>query len=211
MAEIVIIKYNAGNIQSVLYALERIGAEAVVTDDPGQIRAADRVIFPVVGEASTAMNYLEERGLDALIRNLRQPVLGICLGMQLMCRYSEENDTRCMGIFDEGVKKFDPIAIRDEEGSDTRIRGGASFKIPQIGWNTMYDLRSELFRGVPENSYGYFVHGYYAALGEHTIATTDYVQPYSSALNKDNFYGVQFHPEKSAEAGEQILKNFLSL
>lgn len=192
-----IIKYNAGNIQSVLYALERIGITATVTDDEEQIRRADKVIFPGVGEASTAMNYLNERNLADLIKSLAQPVLGICLGMQLMCKYSEENDTNCLGIFDEQVKK-----IVDED---------RHFKIPQIGWNNIYDLKTPLFKGLDENSYCYFVHGYYAALGEHTIATTNYVQPYSSALHKNNFYGVQFHPEKSAAVGETILKNFIEL
>jgi glutamine amidotransferase len=194
--DLVIIKYNAGNIQSVLYALERIGATAEVTDNPEQIRSASKVIFPGVGEASTAMNYLKERELDKLIVSLKQPVLGICLGMQLMCSYSEENDTACLGIFDERVKKFGP--------HDTET------KVPQIGWNNIYDLKTGLFSKVADNSYCYFVHGYYAALGAHTIATTSYVQPYSSGLAKDNFYGVQFHPEKSAEAGEQILRNFLA-
>jgi glutamine amidotransferase len=192
-----IIKYNAGNIQSVLYALERIGAGAVVTDDPDAIRRADKVIFPGVGEASTAMNYLRERGLDELIRGLRQPVLGICLGMQLMCSYSEENDTECLGIFGEPVKKFVPRH--------------ADLKVPQIGWNNIYGLKTRLFDGVAEYSYCYFVHGYYAALGDHTMARTDYVQPYSSGLHLGNFYGVQFHPEKSAHVGERILKNFLEL
>ncbi|HTR28081.1 MAG TPA: imidazole glycerol phosphate synthase subunit HisH [Puia sp.] len=192
-----IIKYNAGNIQSVLYALERIGAGAIVTDDPDAISRAEKVIFPGVGEASTAMNYLRERGLDALIRGLRQPVLGICLGMQLMCSHSEENDTACLGIFGEPVKKFTPP--------------NAELKVPQIGWNNIYGLGSPLFNQVPENSYCYFVHGYYAAIGDHTIARTDYVQPYSSALHRENFYGVQFHPEKSAQVGETILKNFLTL
>ena len=188
-----IVKYNAGNIQSVLYALERIGREAVVTDDAAILRSADKVIFPGVGEASTAMDYLRERGLDELIRGLKQPVLGICLGMQLMCSYSEENDTACLGIFAERVKKF----------------GSGELKVPQIGWNNIYELKTALFEGVPDQSYCYFVHGYYAALGEHTIARTDYVQPYSSALHKDNFYGVQFHPEKSAQVGERILQNFI--
>jgi glutamine amidotransferase len=191
--KLVIIKYNAGNIQSVLYALERIGREAVVTDDPMAIREADKVIFPGVGEASTAMGYLRERGLDTVIRGLSQPVLGICLGLQLMCRYSEENDTDCLGIFDEKVRRF-PAA------------GG---KVPQIGWNNIYDLRTPLFEGVGEKSYCYFVHGYYASLGAQTIAKTEYGQAYSSALHRDNFYGVQFHPEKSAEAGERILRNFI--
>jgi glutamine amidotransferase len=198
--ELAIVKYNAGNIQSVLYALERIGREAVVTDDAAVIRAADKVIFPGVGEASTAMNYLKERGLDELIRGLKQPVLGICLGMQLMCSYSEENDTECLGIFEEKVKKFDPAGV----GEDI-------FKVPQIGWNTIYDLQSPLFEGLAAGSYCYFVHGYYAALGEHTIARTDYIQPYSSALHRGNFYGVQFHPEKSAQVGERILENFINI
>jgi glutamine amidotransferase len=193
--KLVIIKYNAGNIQSVLYALERIGRQAVVTDDPVRIGEADKVIFPGVGEASTAMDYLRERGLDVLIRGLRQPVLGICLGMQLMCSYSEENDTDCLGIFEERVKRFAP--------------GDASIKIPQIGWNNIYDLQSPLFEGVLDGSYCYFVHGYYASLGQHTIAKTDYVQPYSSGLHTGNFYGVQFHPEKSAQTGERILRNFI--
>ena len=196
-----IVKYNAGNIQSVLYALERIGRRAVVTDDAAVIRSADKVIFPGVGEASTAMNYLKERGLDELIRGLQQPVLGICLGMQLMCSYSEENDTECLGIFEEKVKKFEPAA---EAGGAV-----AGLKVPQIGWNNIFDLKTGLFEGVPDQSYCYFVHGYYAALGEHTIARTDYVQPYSSGLHKGNFYGVQFHPEKSAQVGERILQNFI--
>ena len=196
---IAIIKYNAGNIRSVLYALERIGHGATVTDDAAEIWNADKVIFPGVGEASTAMNYLNERNLDTLICSLRQPVLGICLGMQLMCKTSEENNTKCLGIFDEEVKRFDPHTPK----------GG--LKVPQIGWNNIYDLKSGLFKNVTENSYCYFVHGYFASKGEHTIANTDYVQPYSSALHKDNFYGVQFHPEKSATAGEQILKNFIEL
>lgn len=193
----VIIKYNAGNIQSVLYALERIGATATVTDDVERIQKADKIIFPGVGEASTAMSYLKERKLDKVITGLEQPVLGICLGMQLMCAYSEENDTPCLGIFKEEVKQF-----RAE---------GTPYKVPQIGWNNIYDLKTNLFSSLPGNSYCYFVHGYYAALGAHTIATTDYIQPYSAGLHRDNFYGVQFHPEKSAAAGEQILKNFLSL
>jgi glutamine amidotransferase len=175
---ITIVQYNAGNIQSVLYALERLGVTATVTDDPAMIQAADKVIFPGVGEASTAMAYLKERNLDQLIVSLKQPVLGICLGMQLMCKHSAENDTT---------------------------------KVPQIGWNTITNLKTELFNGVPENSFVYFVHGYYAGLGDNTIATTNYIQAYSSGLHKNNFYGVQFHPEKSASVGEQIIQNFLSL
>lgn len=197
---LVIIKYNAGNIQSVLYALERIGVEAIVTDNVDEIQRADKVIFPGVGEASSAMRYLRERGLDNVIKNLQQPVLGICLGMQLMCRFSEENNVECLGIFDEDVKYFAKAAD-----------AGNKLKIPQIGWNNIYNLKTPLFKNLPDNSYAYFVHSYYAALGDHTIATTDYILPYSSALHKDNFYGVQFHPEKSADKGEQILKNFIAL
>lgn len=195
---LVIVKYNAGNIQSVLYALERIGQAATVTDDHAQIRQADKVIFPGVGEASSAMRYLRERGLDEVLQSLQQPVLGICLGMQLMCAYSEENDTTCLGIFPEHVKKFTPPQ-------------GSTLKVPQIGWNAVYNLKTNLFQHTPENSYCYFVHGYYAALGEDTIATAHYVQPYSAGLHRDNFYGLQFHPEKSAGVGEQLLKNFINL
>jgi glutamine amidotransferase len=198
--KLVIIKYNAGNIQSVLYALERIGVEAIVTDDQEAIASADKVIFPGVGEASTAMQYLRERGLDQIIKNLQQPVLGICLGMQLMCAHSEENDTDCMGIFEEKVKHFSPNKISQSQ-----------LKVPQIGWNNIHTLKTNLFEGVKENSFCYFVHGYYAAFGEHTIAATDYVLTYSAALHKNNFYGVQFHPEKSAQVGEQILRNFIQL
>lgn len=201
--KLVIIKYNAGNVQSVMFALERIGINAIVTEDIGEITSADKVIFPGVGEASTAMNYLKERNLDEVIKKLTQPVLGVCLGMQLMCAYSEENDTPCLGIFEERVKKFVPTQKEEIDGIDD-----LNFKVPQMGWNSIYNLRSPLMTNVKEDSYCYFVHSYYASLGEHTIATTDYIQPFSSALHKDNFYGVQFHAEKSAEAGEQILKNF---
>ena len=196
--KIVIIKYNAGNIRSVLFAMERIGVEAVVTDDPEIIQAADKIIFPGVGEASTAMAYLRERKLDKLILGLRQPVLGVCLGLQLLCSYSEENNTQCLGIFTETVKRFSPLPSE-------------KLKVPQMGWNNIFELQSPLFRDIPENSFCYFVHGYYAGLGETTIAKTNYVQPYSSALHRDNFYGVQFHPEKSADTGERILKNFIQL
>lgn len=197
-----IIKYNAGNIQSVLYALERIGVSAIVTDDPEQIKSADKVIFPGVGEASSAMRYLKEKKLDLVIKSLSQPVLGICLGMQLMCNHSEENDTECLGIFEENVCGFRRSPIGGV---------GGGLKIPQIGWNNIYDLKSDLFKNIEENSYCYFVHGYYATIGKHTIASTDYFLPYSSGLHKVNFYGVQFHPEKSALTGEGILRNFLSI
>lgn len=192
--KLAIVKYNAGNIQSVLYALERIGATAVVTDDPETLRSADRVIFPGVGEASTAMQYLRERNLDKLLAGLEQPVLGICLGMQLMCAHSEENDTECLGIFDTQVKKFS---------------GG--LKIPQIGWNTLTATTGPLFRHLNDAPFCYFVHSYYADICEETIAQTDYIVPFSSALARDNFYGVQFHPEKSAAAGEQLLRNFIEI
>lgn len=194
----VIIKYNAGNIRSVLFALDRLGVEGVVTDDPEAIKTADKVIFPGVGEASSAMRYLQERKLDQLITGLKQPVLGICLGMQLMCKHSEENDTRCLGIFDVEVKRF-------QSPVDNLL------KIPQIGWNNVTGLYSTMFEHVPENSYMYFVHSYYAALSPYTVATTNYVINYSAALQKDNFYAVQFHPEKSAGEGQKILENFLKL
>lgn len=192
-----IVKYNAGNIQSVLFALERIGVGAEVTDDIEKLQSADKVIFPGVGEASTAMEYLKARNLDKVIKDLKQPVFGVCLGMQLMCSYSEENDTDCLGIFEEKVLRFDGT--------------GTNLKVPQMGWNNIYDLKSPLMENVPNNSYCYFVHSYYASIGEHTIATTDYTKPFSAALYKNNFYGVQFHTEKSADAGEQILKNFITI
>ena len=195
--EIAIIKYNAGNVASVMYALDRIGQKYQWTDDEEQIKNADKVIFPGVGEASTAMAYLKERNLDQLIVSLKQPVLGICLGMQLMCRHSAENDTNCLGIFDEQV-----LAFKATEKTT---------KVPQMGWNNIRNLKTDLFNGVAENSFAYFVHGFYAGLGANTIATTDYIQEYSSGLHKNNFYGVQFHPEKSAELGEQIIQNFLAL
>ncbi len=193
--KIVIIKYNAGNIRSVTFALERIGVNAIVTDDVNEIITADKVIFPGVGEASSAMKYLRERKLDEAIVSLKQPVLGICLGMQLMCNHSEEGDTKCLGIFDLNVKKFKDSGL----------------KVPQIGWNNIVDLRSSLMKGISEDAYMYFVHSYYAEFGSDTITTTNYGLKYSSALQKDNFYAVQFHPEKSGEMGQKILENFITL
>ncbi len=193
-----IIKYNAGNIQSVLFALERLGVSASVTDDPAQISAADKVIFPGVGEASTAMQYLREKGMDQLIPSLTQPVLGICLGMQLLCDYSAENDTHCLGVFDNvKVTRFNPAI--------------SSIKVPQIGWNKIASLQGPLFDGIEEGAYCYYVNGYYAGISPYTIASTHYDLMYSAALQKNNFYGVQFHPEKSAATGEHVLKNFLTL
>lgn len=199
--KIAVIQYNAGNIQSVSFALQRLGIEPLVTDDKEKIAAADKVIFPGVGEAQSAMQYLQERQLDLFIKNLQQPVLGICLGMQLMCRYSAENDTTCLGIFEETVQAFEPSPLDQKD----RI------KTPQMGWNQITQLSGPLFNKVSDGSYCYFVHGYYAHLGAHTIATTHYGLSYSSALHKDNFYGVQFHPEKSADTGQTILQNFLDL
>ncbi len=191
---VVIIKYNAGNIRSVLFALERIGISAEVSENAEKISFADKVIFPGVGEASSAMKFLKEKKLDVVIKNLKQPVLGICLGMQLMCKHSEEGNTDCLGIFPLQVKKFK-----------------GEFKVPQIGWNNIYSLKGKLFEGLKENEFMYFVHGYYAESGNDAIAKTNYMLEYSSALQKNNFYGVQFHPEKSSLAGEKILSNFLKL
>jgi glutamine amidotransferase len=200
--KIAIIKYNAGNVQSVLYALQRLGVNAVVTDDPEEITGADKVIFPGVGNASSAMEHLVKTGLDKVIVSLQQPVLGICLGLQLMCNQSEEGDTKCLGIFDVMVKKFHN-SLQNENPSP--------FKIPQMGWNTITNLASPLFAGIKENSYVYFVHSYFAELSSKTIAATDYIISYSAAIQQDNFYGVQFHSEKSAGTGIQIISNFLKL
>lgn len=192
--KIVIINYGAGNIQSIMFAIERLGFHAVLSNNPDEIKAADKVIFPGVGEASYAMKMLQESGLDTLIPTLKQPVLGICLGMQLMCNKSEEGNTKGLGIFDVDVIKFTP-----------------KVKVPQMGWNQIYNLKSDLFKGINENEYMYLVHSFYAPLCAETIATTNYELEYSSALENDNFYGTQFHPEKSGDIGEQILGNFLKL
>jgi glutamine amidotransferase len=191
---IAIIRYNAGNIKSVQNALTRLGYKSTITDDPKELKGADKVIFPGVGEASTAMQYLRTRGLDKTIRSLKQPVLGICLGLQLMCRFSEEADTECMGIFDTDVRLFPPVD-----------------KIPHMGWNNFLTLRGDLFKGISADDDVYYVHSYYAEISACTSATCDYILPFSAAMNRDNFYATQFHPEKSAEIGEKILRNFLDL
>ena len=201
--KIAIIKYNAGNVQSVLYALQRLGIDAVVTDDHDEIKASDKVIFPGVGHAASAMEYLKDRKLDKLIVSLQQPVLGICLGLQLLCKFSEEGETKCLGVFNADVKKFDDSVFQN--------KNLVPVKIPHMGWNTITNLSSPLMNGIAENSYVYFVHSYYAELSDETIATTDYIHPFSAAIHKDNFYGVQFHTEKSAEVGETILSNFLKI
>lgn len=193
--KVVIIKYNAGNIFSVDCALRRIGVQAVITDDPALIREADRVIFPGVGEASTTMTYLRNQGLDRIITALKQPVLGICIGQQLLCSSSEEGDTVCLGVFDEKVVAFQPTEHRE--------------KIPQMGWNTLEKMSGPLFEGIEPGSYVYYVHSYYAEVGPDTLAITDYIRPFSAALHKQNFYSVQFHPEKSGLVGERILRNFI--
>ncbi|MEO6903277.1 MAG: imidazole glycerol phosphate synthase subunit HisH [Bacteroidia bacterium] len=204
--KIVIIKYNAGNVCSVNFALERLGITSVLSDDVNEIQAADKVIFPGVGEASTAMRYLQEHHLDEVIISLKQPVLGICLGMQLMCNHSEEGNTNCLGIFKQAIKKF-----AFENHTSIKINEAAHLKVPQMGWNTINNLKSKLFKDVAENEYMYFVHSYYAELGEDTIATTNYGLSYSSALQRNNFYATQFHPEKSADIGQKILQNFIAL
>ncbi len=189
---IAIIKYNAGNITSVKNALNRLGYESIITDDESKIRNADKVIFPGVGEASTAMQYLQERKLDVLIKTLTQPVLGICLGQQLMCTFSEENNTPCLGIFDTSVKLFPHTAL-----------------VPHMGWNNIESNNDPLFEGIGKDDNFYFVHSYYAEICERTIATCEYILPFSAAMQKDNFYATQFHPEKSADVGERVLRNFL--
>lgn len=193
--KLAIIKYNAGNIQSVSFALERLGIDFSITDDADEILTADKVIFPGVGEASTTMDYLRSRKLDLLIASLKQPVLGICLGMQLMCRHSEENDTACMGIFDETVKRFLPQG---------------DMKVPHMGWNNLALTNSWLDPAI-ESKYAYFVHSYYVPVNQHTSAVTEYINPFSAAMHQNNFYAVQFHPEKSALTGELVLKSFLKI
>jgi len=192
--KIAIIKYNAGNIMSVENAINRLGYNCIVTDDPEQIKIADKVIFPGVGEASSAMHYLKEKKLDQLIKSLKQPVLGICLGQQLMCTYSEEGNTACMGVFETQVKKFPPKEL-----------------VPHMGWNNLQNLKGDLFKGVSESDNVYFVHSYYAEVCENTTAMCDYILPFSAAMQKNNFYATQFHPEKSADVGTIILKNFLEI
>ena len=198
--KIAIIKYNAGNIRSVDFALQRLGISAMITADPDEIRSADRVIFPGVGEASTTMSYLRQYKLDTLICDLRQPVLGVCLGLQLMCAHSEEGDTKCLGIFPEMVRKFVP------QPDDS-----TSFKVPHMGWNSVSGLKTSLFNHISEEEYFYFVHSYYATTGTDTVATCDYLVPFSAALHRDNFYATQFHPEKSGKTGAKILENFINL
>lgn len=192
--KIAVVKYNAGNIRSVAFALERLNIDFSITDSTEELSSADKVIFPGVGEASSTMKYLKDHKLDQVIRNLKQPVLGICLGMQLMCKHSEENDTPCLGIFDETVMRFK----------------GTDLKVPHMGWNSLEKVKNWLPSSL-ENSYVYFVHSYYVPVTSYTVAETNYEKPFSSALKKDNFYAVQFHPEKSAEAGVQILQSFLNI
>lgn len=194
---VAIVKYGAGNVRSVVNALRRIGIVPTLTDDAEVLAKADKVLFPGQGEASTAMQYLKERRLDVAIKELRQPVLGICIGQQLLCRHTEEGDTDGLGIFDVDVKRFRPQRHKD--------------KVPAMGWNTLYDLKSELFNGIHSGEFVYFVHSYFVPVCNFTIAHTDHIQPYSAAIHKDNFYATQFHPEKSGSIGERILTNFLEL
>ena len=195
--KVAIIDYNAGNVQSVQFALERLGINSFLTCNAAQISTADKVIFPGVGEASTTMEHLRKLGLDKVIPNLKQPVLGICLGMQLLCEYSEENDTTCLGIIPQKVVRFKPT--------------NSTIKVPHIGWNTIDNVESQIFTKELNQSYVYFVHSYYVELGKHTVATTTYAQKFSAALQKDNFYATQFHPERSSSVGSTILENFIKL
>jgi glutamine amidotransferase len=197
--KVALIKYNAGNVQSVCYALERLGVEAELTDDPEKIRAADRVIFPGQGEASSAMAYLKERNLDQVIREVKQPFLGVCLGLQLLCTHSEENDTDCLGIFPVKVKRFIPSVNRQE-------------KVPHVGWNSLENLiENPLLKNLPDSKFMYYVHSYYAELGEHSIATTTYIHDFTAILNRNNYWAIQAHPEKSSTLGEKLMENFLAL
>jgi glutamine amidotransferase len=197
--KIAVIKYNSGNVQSVLYALERLGADAELTDDPEKIRAADKVIFPGQGEASTAMAYLKARKLDTLIKELKQPFLGVCLGLQLLCEHTEENDTACLGVFPVKVKRFIP-------------ENSQEFKVPHVGWNELENLTADpLLHGLPANPFVYYVHSFYAELSEYTIATTHYIHDFSAILHRDNFWAIQAHPEKSSMVGEKLLANFLGI
>lgn len=201
--DVAIVKYNAGNIYSVVNAMKRLGINPILTDDAEMLQKADRVLFPGQGQAKEAMEYLKAHHLDQIIRDLKQPVLGICVGQQLLCRHSEEGDADCIGIFDVDVKRFQPQRHED--------------KVPAMGWNEIYDLKTDLYKGFGKSSevllhpYSYFVHSYYVPLCEDTIATANYILPYSASLHKDNFYTCQFHPEKSGKVGEQILKNFLEI
>ncbi|NME66870.1 imidazole glycerol phosphate synthase subunit HisH [Flammeovirga aprica] len=192
--KVAILKYNAGNVQSVRYALQRLGIDPILTDNAEELKSADKVIFPGVGEAKSAMDYLKARQLDQLIKDLKQPTLGVCLGLQLMCKHSEERNTDCLGIFDVNVKKFESETL----------------KVPHMGWNNIHDLKTPLYEGISNEDYVYYVHSYYAELCENTIAVTDYVNPYSASLHKDNFYAAQFHPEKSGDVGQKIIENFLT-
>ncbi len=234
---VAILKYNAGNVQSVLFAMKRLGTEAIVTNDHAALRAASHVIIPGVGEAGSAMAYFKEHGLDTLFPTLTQPVLGICLGLQVMCSHSEEADTPCLGIFPNRVRLFRPgprggdlSAAEASEAaagvaSDAEVAAAGAAaevaaagsprrpspeKVPQIGWNTVSHEATGLFEGIDSPSYMYYVHSYYAEPGAYQVATTNYITPFAAALVKDNFYAVQFHPEKSADAGERLLKNFLA-
>lgn len=194
---VAVVKYNAGNIYSVIHALQRLGVSPILTDDPEQLQKADKVLFPGQGEASNAMRYLREHCLDNVIRDLKNPILGICIGQQLMCRHSEEGNTECLGIFDADVLKFQPLRHED--------------KVPHVGWNQLQNPTSDLFKGFSEGEFVYFVHSFYVPLCGNTIAATNYILPFSAALHKDNFYATQFHPEKSGTVGERIIKNFLEL